>query len=122
MKDQCFLHSYIYNGNKNIYKFIKKRSMKNKKCLRLFNEKKNTFTCWTRLKTVKLLATAKQLIRKNSICCLKNQAIFFSQSERTDRLDHPVPSFVFVRFLMTPLPPPPQQTYFLNAPIAEVLF
>ena len=23
IKDQCFLHSYIYNDNKNIYKFIK---------------------------------------------------------------------------------------------------
>ena len=25
MKDQCFLHSYIYNDNAKIYKFIKKR-------------------------------------------------------------------------------------------------
>ena len=25
VKDQYFLHSYIYNDNKNIYKFIKKR-------------------------------------------------------------------------------------------------
>ena len=25
IKDQCFLHSYIYNNNKNIYRFIKKR-------------------------------------------------------------------------------------------------
>ena len=33
------------------------------KCLRPFNKEN--------------LATAKQLIRKNSICCLKNQAIFF---------------------------------------------
>ena len=52
-----FLHSFIYNGNKNICKFIKKRSMKKKM----------------------LLATAKQLIRKNSV--------YFSQSEHTDRLD-----------------------------------
>ena len=29
-------------------------------------------------KQTKLLATAKQLIRKNSIRCLKNQAIFFT--------------------------------------------
>ena len=32
------------------------------------------------LKTEKPLATAKLLIRKNSICCLKNQGLF-SQSE-----------------------------------------
>ena len=25
VKDQYFLHSYIYNDNENIYKFIKKR-------------------------------------------------------------------------------------------------
>ena len=28
-KDECFLHSYIYNQNKNIYKFIKKLNQKN---------------------------------------------------------------------------------------------
>ena len=27
IKDQCFLHSYIYNGNTNINMFIKKRNM-----------------------------------------------------------------------------------------------
>ena len=45
-------------------------------------------TCWTRLKTAKLLATDKQLIRESSVCYLKKQAIFL-QSKRTDRLDHP---------------------------------
>ena len=49
-----------------------------KKCLRLFN--KNTFLCWTRFTTPNLLATAKQLIRKNSVCCLKNQVIFFHRA------------------------------------------
>ena len=40
---------------------------------------KTTFLCWTRLKTEKPLATAKnQLIKNNSVCCLKNQAIFFT--------------------------------------------
>ena len=41
--------------------------------------KKNTFVCWTKLKTENLLATAKQLIRKNYICYLKNQAFFFTE-------------------------------------------
>ena len=41
------------------------------------NSQKTTFICSTRLKTEKHLATAKQLIRKNSICCWKNQATFF---------------------------------------------
>ena len=36
--------------------------------------------CWTRLKTAKVLATAKQLIRKNSICYLKNQAFLFHKA------------------------------------------
>ena len=40
------------------------------------------FICWTRLKIAKPLATASELIRKNSVSYLKNQAIF-SQSERT---------------------------------------
>ena len=46
-----------------------------KKCICLFN-KKNTFTCWTRLKTAKPLTTAKQLIRKNS-CLLFEKSGYF---------------------------------------------
>ena len=42
----------------------------------------------------KHLATAKQLIRKNSACCLKTKQ-FFSQSERTGRLDPLSPSVRF---------------------------
>ena len=38
------------------------------------------------LTTGKALATAKKLIRKNSVCCLKNEA-FFSHSERIDRFE-----------------------------------
>ena len=68
--DQWF---YIYNNNIKIftcsYKTLSKKT--NKKSIRLFNEK-NTFICWTGLKTEKLLATAKQLIKKNSVYCLKN--------------------------------------------------
>ena len=40
---------------------------------------KSTFTCWARLRTAELLATAKQLIRKTSVCYLKNQSIFFTE-------------------------------------------
>ena len=40
------------------------------------------FIYWTRLKIAKPLATASELIRKNSVSYLKNQAIF-SHSERT---------------------------------------
>ena len=38
------------------------------------NKKKKHLIFWTRLKTSKLLATVKQLSRKNSVCSLKNQA------------------------------------------------
>ena len=55
---------------------------------------------------IKLLATTKQLIRRNSICCLKNQAIFFSQGEHSDRR-HPSPSPVHFHSLFKD--PPPQQ-------------
>ena len=58
------------------------KTLNKKKCLRLFN-KKNTFICWNRLETEHLLATAKQLIRKNSVSCMKNQVIFFT--DRTYR-------------------------------------
>ena len=47
-----FFHSYIYIKNKNTYRFINVYDFLIK----------NTFICWTRLKTEKLLATAKQLI------------------------------------------------------------
>ena len=35
---------------------------------------KDTFICWTKLKTETILVTAKQHIRKNSICCLKSDS------------------------------------------------
>ena len=43
----------------------------------LFN-KKNNFISWTRLKTAKHLATAKQLIRKNSCLLFEKSGIFFT--------------------------------------------
>ena len=68
--------------------------------LHLFNKK--NFICWTKLKTEKLLATAKQRIRKNTVWKMRQ---FFSQSEHRDRLhtiSHWSLSF-FVCFLRTPL-------------------
>ena len=59
-----------------IYMFI--RSVEGKKNLYAFLMK-NTVICWTKLKTEKRLATAEQLIRKNSVCCLENQAIIFTE-------------------------------------------
>ena len=50
---------------------------------------------------IKLLATSKQLIRRNSICCLKNQAISFG-----DRLDPSPPHVCFQSFFKDPLPLP----------------
>ena len=50
---------------------------------------------------IKLLATAKKLIRRSSICCLKNQAIFHRVSIEI-RLAPPLPLFVFSRSLRTP--------------------
>ena len=50
------------------------------------------------------LATAKQLIRKNSVCSLKNQAK--SQNERTDK---PPPPGRF-RLIFKDLFPPPSMT------------
>ena len=68
--------------------------MNKKKCLRLFNKKTLLYASLSS-KHKKLLATGKQLIRKNSVCCLKNQESF-SQSERTDRIDPRSPcSFSF---------------------------
>ena len=47
-----------------------------KKCLRLFNKKTPLYTG---LGSAKLLVTGKQLIRKSSVCCLKNQLMFFTE-------------------------------------------
>ena len=73
------------------------------------------FPCWYIKKVlknvyaffIKLLATAKQLIRRNSICCFKNQAIFQRLSKEIG-LTPPLPLFVFIRSLRIPLPPPQQ--------------
>ena len=48
---------------------------------------------------------------------MKNQAIF-SQSERTDRLDHPPPVRFRLLFKDSPLPPP-RRTYFMNEPFVN---
>ena len=75
-----FTQIYIYDNNKNIYMLIYK----------------NVYAFF-----IKLLATAKQLIRRNSICCLKNQAIFHRVSIEIG-LTPPLPLFVFIRSLRTP--------------------
>ena len=85
---------YIYdNNNKNIYMLIYIKSYKNV-CDFL----------------IKLLATAKQLIRRNSNCRLKNQAIFHRVSIEIG-LTPALPLFVFICSLRTP-PGPPQQTLY----------
>ena len=73
---------------------------------------KSTFICWTRLKTKKHLATGKQLIRKNSACCLKIR-LFFSQSERKDRPDPP-PPVNFSLLYKNPSPFSARRTSFLT--------
>ena len=88
-----FTQKYIYdNNNKNIYMLIYKKSLKN---------------VYTLL--IKVLATAKQLIRRNSICCLKNQAIF--QSEHSDRFDSFPPPVCFHSLFKYPIPPQQQTLY-----------
>ena len=37
-------------------------------------------------------------------------------------LGSPLPLFVSVRFLMTPILPPPQRTYFLNDPLLNDVY
>ena len=72
-----------------IKKTLNQKIKKKKKCPCLFN-KKTPLYVGLGSKQKKHLATAKQLIRKNSAHCLK----------RTDRLDlPPLPLFVLVRFL-----------------------
>ena len=78
-----FLHRYIYDNNNNTDMF-----MYIKKSLRLL---------------IKLSATTKQLIRRNSICCLKNLAIFFHRVNIEIGLTSPLSLFVFIRSLRTPL-------------------
>ena len=49
---------------------------------------------------IKLSATTKQLITRNSICCLK---IFFNRVNIEIGLTPPLPLFVFIRSLRIPL-------------------
>ena len=67
---------------------------------------------------LKLLATAKQLIRRNSIFCLKNKEIFYRVSIVIG-LNPPIPLFVFIRSLRTPLSPP-QQTLHKKSSLEEI--
>ena len=115
MKVQCLLNSYMYvyfiymyryNICIYIYIYIKEYLHVHKITL---NENKmptplikHTFTCWTRLKTEKILATAMQLIRKNYVSCLKNQTCFV-HSLNVQISSTPSPCSFFC-FLLTPPP------------------
>ena len=86
---------YFYdNNNKNIYMLIYKKK-----------KKKNVYVF-----LIKFLATAKQLIRRSFICCLNNQAIFYRVRIEIG-LTPPLPLFVFIRSLRTPLSPSQQTLY-----------
>ena len=52
----------------------------------------------------------KQLIRKNSVCCLKNQAVFCLNIEIGLI---PLPLFYFVRFLRAPPPLHKEPTFWM---------
>ena len=84
-----YIYIYIYDNNNNTYMFI-------------YIKKVYAFL-------IKLSATTKQLIRRNSISCLKNLAIFFRVNIEIG-LTPPIPMFVFIRFLR--IHPPPQQTIY----------
>ena len=90
--------------------FIKKCLMK-KICIYLFNKKTATHAVLGSKQ--KLLATAKQLIRKNFVCCLKNQAIFYTADVQIC-LTSSAPLVCFHSLFNTL--PPLQQKYFLNDP------
>ena len=62
----------------------------------------------------KILATTKQLIRRNSIRCLKNQAISF-QSEHKD----PLPLFVFICCYGSSYPLPLHNKTFIKKGLLE---
>ena len=111
IKDHCFLNSYIYNDNTNIYMFIKNVKWKENVYAFLI---KNTFICWNMLKTKKQLPSN---FSERTAWCLKITQ-FFSQSEHTDRLylHPPLPLFVLVDFLRSPTPLPVRWMYFLNDP------
>ena len=90
------------------------------------NNNKDIFTCWYIKKVLKnvyafflkLLATAKQLIRRNSIFCLKNKEIFHRVSIVIG-LTPSIPLFVFIRSLRTLLPPS-QQTLYEKSSLEEI--
>ena len=81
---QIYIYIYIYENNNNTYMFI-------------YIKKVYAFL-------IKLSATTKQLIRRNSICCLKNQVIFHRVRIEIG-LTPPLPLLVFIRSLRTPPPP-----------------
>ena len=64
------------------------------------------------LKTEKLLATVVQLIRKNSVCCLKSQATFFHRVNVETGLTPP--PVCFCSLFKEPSSPLPRRTYYLS--------
>ena len=69
-----------------------------KKILRLLNKKTPSYAG---LGSKQKSFSNCQATYQKELCLLFENQVFFSQSERTDRLDSPCP-FVLVRFLRTP--------------------
>ena len=69
-------------------------------CLYIKKSLKNVFAF-----LIKLSASSKQLIRSNSICSLKNQAILYHRVSIEIGLTPLLPLFVFIRSLRIPLLP-----------------
>ena len=67
-------------------------------CLYIKKSLKNVFAF-----LIKLSASSKQLIRSNSICSLKNQAILYHRVSIEIGLTPLLPLFVFIRSLRIPL-------------------
>ena len=88
---QCFLQRYIHTI----------------KTIKIFPYSKNSLK---KSLLIKLSATTKQRIRRNAICCLKNQFILFHRVSKEICLTPPLPVFVFIRSLRIPSAPLPFTT------------
>ena len=80
--------------------FIKKTTNEKKFCTFLIKKlPKTTFLCWTKLKTEKPLATAKnQLIRKNSVFFFEKSGNFFHRVNVQIGLNPPSPCSFLIAF------------------------
>ena len=112
IKDQCFLYGYTQWQYKYLHVHKKNVNWKEKKCLRLFNQKTPLYVgLGSKQKT---FSNCQATYQKELCLLFENQAIFFHRANVQIGLTPSLLLFVLVHFLRTPPPLHDKRTFWMT--------